>query len=122
MACRNLEKADEAKNHIEQSTARETGRGSLVVQELDLCSLASVRSFTTRVLATEKHVHVLVCNAGVMMCPKGFTVDGFETHIGSNHLAHALLALLLLPLMIKSAPARIVFVSSRIHQCEYPLT
>lgn len=118
MACRNLEKANAAKQDIEQSTATEQGRGSLVVQELDLCSFASVRSFTARVLATEKCVHALVCNAGVMMCPEGRTTDGFETHIGSNHLAHALLTLLLLPRMIRSGPARIVFVSSYVHARE----
>lgn len=31
-------------------------------------------------------LHVLINNAGVMMCPYTKTVDGFEMHIGVNHL------------------------------------
>lgn len=32
------------------------------------------------------HLHILINNAGVMMCPYTKTVDGFEMHIGVNHL------------------------------------
>lgn len=36
--------------------------------------------------AEEKHLHILINNAGVMMCPYSKTADGFEMHIGVNHL------------------------------------
>ncbi|XP_075984934.1 retinol dehydrogenase 14-like [Anticarsia gemmatalis] len=116
MACRNLIKAKEAKEEMEESTKEESGTGELIVEQLDLCSLRSVREMCARVTSQTERVEALVCNAGVMMCPEARTEDGFETHIGSNHLAHALLALLLLPLMTKSEHARIVFVSSRLFQ------
>ncbi|KAH9638932.1 hypothetical protein HF086_005013 [Spodoptera exigua] len=116
MACRNLEKAKEAQKDIEEQCKGQEGTGSLVVEHLDLCRLESVREFARRVSARERSLRALLCNAGVMMCPLGRTEDGFETHIGSNHLAHALLALLLLPLLIRGTPSRIIFVSSIIHE------
>ncbi|XP_075984898.1 retinol dehydrogenase 13-like [Anticarsia gemmatalis] len=116
MACRNIDKANDAKKDIEDLTKTEKGTGELIVEELDLCSLRSVREMCARVTSQTERVEALVCNAGVMMCPEARTEDGFETHIGSNHLAHALLALLLLPLMIRSEHARIVFVSSYVHE------
>ncbi|KAJ8734965.1 hypothetical protein PYW08_014215 [Mythimna loreyi] len=116
MACRNIVTAKEAKDDIEQSMLGKKGTGELVVEELDLCSLESVRELCARVTSRERSLRGVVCNAGVMMCPQGRTRDSFETHLASNHLGHALLTLLLLPLLIQSGPSRVVFVSSRIHQ------
>ncbi|XP_033608461.1 retinol dehydrogenase 11 isoform X2 [Cryptotermes secundus] len=49
---------------------------------------------------------------GVCYSPKAYTKNGFEMHIGVNHLGHFLFTCLLLPRIIRSAPARIVTVSS----------
>ena len=122
MACRNVEKAKTAKEDIEKLTKSEEGMGELVVEELDLCSLESVRAFCARVTSRGERVRGVVCNAGVMMCPAGRTRDGFETHIASNHLGHALLTLLLLPVLIVNGPSRIVYVSSYVHASEFKST
>ncbi|XP_037964444.2 retinol dehydrogenase 12 [Plutella xylostella] len=120
MACRSVEKAEDARKEIISeflSNARsEEKPGSIAVEQLDLTSLASVRAFAARVLENEPELSILVNNAGVMMCPEGRTEDGFETHMGTNHFAHALLTLLLLPRLKRNAPARVVCVSSYLHQ------
>jgi len=80
--------------------------------ELDLASLASVKSFAKGFLQRQLPLHILVNNAGIMANPFTLTKDGFESQFATNHLGHFLLTRLLLPVLEKSAPARIVTVSS----------
>ena len=61
------------------------------VVECDLASLASVRACADSLTSLGAPFDVVVANAGVMNCPLGRTVDGFETHVGTNHLGHFLL-------------------------------
>ncbi|XP_063837629.1 retinol dehydrogenase 11-like [Ostrinia nubilalis] len=114
MACRDINKANTAKDQIEHAAGTDK-KGVLVVEKLDLSSLKSVREFADRISASENRIDILVNNAGVMMCLEGKTEDGHETHIGTNHLGHALLTLLLLPRLKENDASRIVFVSSYLH-------
>lgn len=82
--------------------------GSTEVRELDLADLASVRAFAD---GYGEPIHALVNNAGIMMVAEGRTVDGFERQIGTNHLGHFALTLLLLP----QVTDRVVTVSSGLH-------
>jgi len=34
----------------------------------------------------ERALHILINNAGIMMCPHSKTADGFEMQFGVNHL------------------------------------
>lgn len=90
-------------------------RGSVAVMALDLGSLASVRAFVAAFLQTHDRLDGLVNNAGVMNTPEGKTQDGFETQFGVNYLGHFLLTEMLLDCLKKSAPSRIVCVSSAAH-------
>lgn len=115
MACRDLKRANDAADDIRRQTSGIEGAGEVLVVHLDLASLASVRECAQRLLRTEKHIHVLINNAGMCFCPKGLTEDGFEMQFGVNHLGHFLFTCLLLPRIIQSAPARILVVSSKFH-------
>ena len=82
---------------------------------LDLASLASVRAAAAEWLERHDRLDLLVNNAGIMCCPQGTTVDGFELQLGTNHLGHFLLTGLLLPALEAAAPARVVNLSSGGH-------
>lgn len=111
MACRNLEKAEAARDAILAASSR-IGKDQLEVMRLDLGELAQVRDFATAFLATNRPIHLLINNAGVMLPDRRETADGFEAHFGVNHLGHFLLTQLLQERILASAPARIVNVSS----------
>ncbi|XP_040899568.1 retinol dehydrogenase 12 isoform X2 [Toxotes jaculatrix] len=112
MACRDLTRAERAAEEIR----RTTGNGNVVIRHLDLASVYSVRQFAKDFLDSEDRLDILINNAGVMMCPKWLTEDGFETQLAVNHLGHFLLTNLLLPKLKSSAPSRVVNVSSIAHQ------
>ena len=82
IACRTMSKANEAAASMS---------GNVEVAELDLADLTSVRKFADSV----DFVDVLVNNAGVLGLPLTRTADGFEAHMGTNHLGHFALTCLL---------------------------
>jgi NAD(P)-dependent dehydrogenase (short-subunit alcohol dehydrogenase family) len=83
----------------------------------DLASLAEVRSLADQVASEHERLDVLVNNAGIGTAPPGEgrraeSEDGYELRFAVNYLAPFLLTRLLQPLLVGSAPARIVNVSS----------
>jgi NAD(P)-dependent dehydrogenase (short-subunit alcohol dehydrogenase family) len=88
--------------------AAATMSGDTEVRELRLDNLASVRAFAAAWTGT---LDILINNAGIMLVPEGKTVDGFERHIGTNHLGHFALTCLLLPYITD----RVVTTSSHLH-------
>ena len=112
IASRNQEASEEAVRRI----TRESGDGVASAMALDLGSLAAVRHFAKQIEARDLPLRALVCNAGLQMNhgPK-LTPDGFESTFAVNHLGHFLLTHLLLARLLANAPARIVVVSSGVH-------
>ena len=88
---------------------------------LDLASFASVRACAAAFQAKGYPLHVLINNAGGAVPGKqaSFTADGFELTFGTNHLGHFLLTNLLLENLKQSAPARVITVSSELHNPAY---
>jgi NAD(P)-dependent dehydrogenase (short-subunit alcohol dehydrogenase family) len=112
MACRNLDKGHAA---VDQVRAAVPG-AQVQLEELDLGSLASVRGFAERFRASRDGLDLLINNAGVMAAPRRQTADGFELHLGTNHLAHFALTNLLLSQMEGREDARVVTLSSNAHK------
>jgi NAD(P)-dependent dehydrogenase (short-subunit alcohol dehydrogenase family) len=83
----------------------------------DLASLAEVRDLAAHVERETERMDALVNNAGIGATTRGDEIreesrDGHELRFAVNYLSGYLLIRLLLPLLERSAPARIVNVSS----------
>ncbi|KFX99437.1 hypothetical protein V490_01791 [Pseudogymnoascus sp. VKM F-3557] len=84
---------------------------------LDLADLESVQACARAFVEKEDRLDLVVCNAGIMAVPEGVTKEGYEVQFGTNHVGHALLVKLLLPVLqrtveIPGADVRVVTVSS----------
>ncbi|XP_042062065.1 dehydrogenase/reductase SDR family member FEY-like [Salvia splendens] len=117
MAVRNTKAANDL---IKKWQENWSGKGlplNIEVMELDLLSLESVARFAEAWNARSGRLHALINNAGIFSIgePQKFSRDGYEEHMQVNHLAPALLSVLLLPSLIRSSPSRIVNVNSVMH-------
>lgn len=118
IACRDQKKGAEAVTYIKKHSQFE----EVYLKELDLASFESIHAFAKEFKSCERELHVLINNAGVMMCPFARTKDGLEMQLGVNHFGHFLLTNLLLDVMKSTAavpssnrPVRIVNLSSLGH-------
>jgi len=112
LACRSMDKANTAVARIKFAHSD----ASVEAMELDLASLASVRSFADAFRRRYGRLSVLCNNAGVMAIPYRRTEDGFEMQMGTNHFGHFALTGLLLDLLLAADGARVVTVSSGAHR------
>ncbi len=111
LAARNLRALEETRDSI----VTENRACEIVLVEIDLTSLASVRKAAAVIVDQAPSVHILMNNAGVMFTPFGRTDDGFEMQFGTNHLGHFELTRLLLPALAAADGARVVNLSSDGH-------
>jgi NAD(P)-dependent dehydrogenase (short-subunit alcohol dehydrogenase family) len=88
--------------------------GGFELVELDLASLESVRICANALVDAAKSFDLVIANAGIMACPYGKTVDGFETQFGTNHLGHFVLVNRIASLMKRGS--RLVNLSSAGHR------
>ena len=93
-----------------------SGNSRLDLFIADLSSQKQVRRLAAEVSAKYDRLHVLINNAGTFMPQLTLTEDGLETTFAVNHLAPFLLTRLLLDRLKQSAPARVITVSSTLHQ------
>lgn len=112
MACRSVDKGEQAAALVR----KQSPNAALSVKELDLASLASVRRFAEAFQQQYTTLDILCNNAGLMAIPRRTTVDGFEMQFGTNHLGHFALTGLLLTPLLQTPGARVVTVSSGLHE------
>ncbi|MGH7469258.1 MAG: SDR family oxidoreductase [Longimicrobiales bacterium] len=106
---RNRERGQTLVDEIKQS-----GKGSAAFYAADFASLAEVRKLGEAILRDYDRLDVLVNNAGIWLTQgeRQLSADGHELSFAVNYLAGFLLTRMLLPRLVKSAPARIVNVAS----------
>lgn len=88
--------------------------------KLDLSSFASIRAAAMVFLSQADRLDILINNAGIAAVPYSKTEDGYDIQFGTNHVGHALLTKLLLPMLLKTAEqpgsdVRVINVSSKGH-------
>ncbi|MCU1456143.1 MAG: short-chain dehydrogenase/reductase [Actinomycetia bacterium] len=110
---RSFEKLAATKSEIETTT----GNTNVTTFLADFAELDQVRKLAADVIASTDRLDVLLDNAGIGsglpdLTTRQTSADGYELRFAVNYLAGFLLTQELLPLLIASAPSRIVLVSS----------
>ncbi len=105
---RNPQKGAETVAEIKRRSASD----KVEFMQADLSSQESIRDLAKTFTDKYDQLQVLVNNAGGVFSKRETTVDGIEMTFALDHLAYFLLTALLLPVLERSAPARIINVSS----------
>lgn len=101
---------DDASSTV-KTLIKETHNPNIFYENVDFASFKSVRAFAREFKSKFDKLHILINNAGVGNLPL-ITEDGFEGTTQVNYLSHFLLTHLLLDLLLKSGPSRIIYTSS----------
>jgi NAD(P)-dependent dehydrogenase (short-subunit alcohol dehydrogenase family) len=113
LACRNLQKAEDAKAKILAAVPQ----AQLEIAQLDMADLNSIKAFAESFVAGGRKLDMLINNAGVMALPQRTpTAQGFEMQFGTNHLGHFALTGELMPALLKTPGSRVVTVASIAHK------
>ncbi|KAF3968615.1 hypothetical protein ACB098_04G134900 [Castanea mollissima] len=113
---RDLRRAAELKEEIQ----KESPQAEIILLELDLSSLTSVKRFCTEFLSLGLSLNILINNAGIFSQNLEFSEDKIEMTYATNYLGHFLLTEMLLEKMVETAAktgiqGRIINVTSVIH-------
>lgn len=111
LGCRSEDRANDAIARI----SAEVPDADLVFVPLDQADLASVAG-AAKIVERESRLDALINNAGIMMPPLQYTVDGFESQFGVNHLGTFALTAHLLPKLAEHSGSRVVVTSSIAHK------
>jgi NAD(P)-dependent dehydrogenase (short-subunit alcohol dehydrogenase family) len=105
---------DRAKgDHALAELRKRVPEGNFAFDQLDLADLASIADFASRRLDNGEPIDLLLNVAGVMAIPtRMLTKDGFEMHMGTNHLGHFALTGRLLPALKAGANPRVITISA----------
>lgn len=127
ITARTVEKGEKAKaeiqqhlrDHVKTTGAKSASNTSITVLPLDMSSMSDVEAFSTTL---QNHlgrgtIDAAILNAGVNQRVHKYGPDGYEETLQVNVISTTLLAMLLLPLLIKSSetkgtPSHLTFVSS----------
>jgi NAD(P)-dependent dehydrogenase (short-subunit alcohol dehydrogenase family) len=112
MLCRSKERGENAQKDL----IEETGNKDIDLLLCDLSSQGDIRKFVIEFKSKYSNLHVLINNAGIMLKKRRLSVDGFEMNFAVHVLAPFLLTNLMLDILKKSAPSRIINVSSAGHR------
>ena len=108
LLCRDADRCERARDEVRRASDAD----DVSAIPVDLASIPSVRAAAAEVAHRHAAVHVLVNNAGVNLTRHAVSAAGVEMTFATNHLGPFLLTNLLLPLLRRGAPSRVVTVTS----------
>jgi NAD(P)-dependent dehydrogenase (short-subunit alcohol dehydrogenase family) len=92
--------------------AEATGNHDVSTVVADMADLDAVRRAADEVLERHDHLHVVIHNAGALSATRATSPDGTESTVAAQVVGPFLLTGLLLDRLRRSAPARVITVSS----------
>jgi NAD(P)-dependent dehydrogenase (short-subunit alcohol dehydrogenase family) len=101
--------------NLDKARAALADTPNVIVDSMDLADPQSIDAFAARFLATERPLHLLINNAGIMAAPLSRDARGFESQLATNHVGHFQLTKRLWPALERARGARVVALSSRGH-------
>ena len=93
-----------------------TGIANVELETMDLMNPSSIDAFAKKFLASDRPLHLLINNAGIMWVPLRKDSRGIESQLATNYLAQFHLTARLWPALKKADGARVINVSSQGHQ------
>lgn len=97
---------------IEKAKKSLEGIPNIELETMDLMNPASIDRFAEKFLITNRPLHLLINNAGIMWVPLVRDERGYESQLSTNHLGHFQLTSRLWSALVKANGARVINVSS----------
>jgi NAD(P)-dependent dehydrogenase (short-subunit alcohol dehydrogenase family) len=97
-----------------KSQEKPGGIPNVEIASMDLMSPSSIKKFTN-FIASERSLHLLINNAGIMWVPLRRDERGIESQLATNYLALFQLTAQLWPALVKANGARVINLSSHGH-------
>ena len=113
MACRNLQKAENARNIL----LSEYPGAVIQIMELNIADFSSINKFVQEVINQSLKIDMFINNAGIFHMTHQKTKDGFELVLGTNYLGTYQLTEKILPYLEQTGyPVKYVNTVSVIHK------
>jgi len=100
---------------VKKELIEKTNNKNIHILKCDLASFESIRNCCKEFKSKYNNLHVLINNAGVWDFKRRESKNGIENILATNYLAPFLMTNLLLDLLKKSSPSRIINVTSGMH-------
>lgn len=100
---------------LDKAKQKLQGIPNVELEEMDLMNPDSIDAFAEKFLTSDRPLHLLINNAGIMWVPFRTDIRGIESQLAVNYLAQFQLSERLWKAIKKSGGARIVNVSSQGH-------
>lgn len=101
---------------IEKAKKNLEGVANVEIEAMDAMNPASINAFTAKFLNSNRPLHLLIHNAGIMWVPLRYDNRGYESQLATNYLAQFHLTAQLFPALKKANGSRVINVSSLGHQ------